>query len=134
MKSVIEMNTMIKGQVMSLPEFSVQMVQSHCIDDSVSRQLDKLEITEETEFVFLGCGDSAAAGEVSASIAKQLIKVSARAENITQFQYFDTSENFSCPTVLVLTSVSGASPIMLEAVGKAKGLGIKTLKIGRAHV
>lgn len=129
MKSVIEMNTMIKGQVMSLPEFSVQVVQSHCIDDSVSRQLDKLEITEETEFVFLGCGDSAAAGEVSASIAKQLIKVSARAENITQFQYFDTSENFSCPTVLVLTSVSGASPIMLEAVGKAKGLGIKTLML-----
>lgn len=127
MNTGTERNTLIKSQVMSLPTFSVQTVRNHLIDDRVNRQIDRLAITEKTEFVFLGCGDSAAAGEVSASLAGQMLKVRARAENITQFRYFDGPGDFSPADVLVLTSVSGANPIIGESVRKAAELGVKTL-------
>ncbi len=127
MNSIIKMDTLIKGQVMALPEFSTQIVQSHSIDGLENDWIDKLGITEESEFVFLGCGDSAASGEISAVFAEQLIGVKAWAENITQFQYFVEPQNFSSTTVLVLTSVSGTNPMIGEAIKKAQRLEIKTL-------
>ena len=123
------MDTLVKNQVLELPTFAPELARRLFASGMPLLLAERLGVCEETRLLFLGCGDSAAAAEVAASLAGPCAGLQARALNVAEFCYYFGPAETGPSDLLVLISVRGISKMTVDCICKAKQLGMKTLLI-----